>query len=376
MLFRSVREAMLPFLGEVWGNPSSVHHVGRRARAVLDEARDRAAMVLGCKPSEVIFTSGGTESSNLAIFGAARLLGAKGHHIVTSAIEHHAVLHPCEYLAKKEGFEVTYLPVDREGLVSPDHLEMAIRKDTILVSIMAANNEIGTVQPVAAFGAICRKHGVLFHSDAVQWFGKEPFGNVDQFNADLVSVCAHKFHGPKGAGLLFTRSPLRPDPILFGGAHENERRAGTENLAAIIGLVEALEHFVQPPVFKHNALWPLTEQIRAMLSRLEGVQLVGSRKNRLANTVSFVVRDADSISLLAGLDLAGICASSGSACSSGSLKPSHVISALGYKRDLANALVRFSLGRESTLAEVEYLTEVLPKVISRAQTTQQHSAAL
>ena len=367
----AVREAMVPFLGEVWGNPSSVHHVGRRARALLDDARDRAAKVFGCKPSEVIFTSGGTESSNLAIFGAARLLSAKGRHIVTSAIEHHAVLHPCEYLAKKEGFEVTYLPVNRERLVSPDDLEKAVRKDTVLVSIMAANNEIGTIQPVAELGAICRKHGVLFHSDAVQWFGKEPFAKVDQFNADLVSVCAHKFHGPKGAGLLFARSPLHPDPILFGGAHENERRAGTENLAAIMGLAEALERFIQPPVFERRFLRPLTESLGAALSGLKGVQLVGSRNNHLANTVSFVVRGADSTSLLAGLDLEGICASSGSACSSGSLEPSHVISALGYERNLANALVRFSLGRESTPAEVEYAAKVLQKVISRAQTAEQ-----
>ncbi len=372
----AVREAMLPFLGEVWGNPSSVHHVGRRARALLDDARDRAAKVLGCKPSEVIFTSGGTESSNLAILGTARFLSAKGRHIVTSAIEHHAVLHPCEYLAKKQAFEVTYLPVNREGLVSPDDLEKELRKDTVLVSIMAANNEIGTIQPVAELGAICRKHGVLFHSDAVQWFGKEPFVKVDQFNADLVSVCAHKFHGPKGAGLLFARSPLHPDPILFGGAHENERRAGTENLAAIMGLVEALERFVQPPVFERSFLRPLTESLSAALSGLKGVQLVGSRNHRLANTLSFVVRGADSTSLLAGLDLEGICASSGSACSSGSLEPSHVVSALGYERDLANALVRFSLGRESTFPEVEYAANVLPKVISRAQTAEQRLGTL
>ena len=295
---------------------------------------------------------------------------------MTSAIEHHAVLYPCEYLEKKEGFEVTYLPVNREGLVSPHDLEKAVRKDTVLVSIMAANNEIGTIQPVAELGAICRKHGPLFHSDAVQWFGKEPFVKVDQFNANLVSVCAHKFHGPKGAGLLFARSPLRPDPILFGGAHENERRAGTENLAAIMGLVEALERFVQPPVFERSFLKPLTETLTAVLSGLKGVQLVGSLDNRLANTVSFVVRGADSISLLAGLDIEGICASSGSACSSGSLEPSHVISALGYERNLANALVRFSLGRESTPAEVEYAAKVLPRVISRAQTTEQRLGSL
>ena len=220
-----IREAMLPFLGEVWGNPSSVHHVGRQARAQLDDARERAARVLGAKASEIVFTAGGTESANLAILGAARLLKPKGRHIITSTIEHHAVLRCCELLSQREGFDVTYLPVDREGLISPDSLAGAIRLDTIMVSIMAANNEIGTIQPVAELGAICRQRGVIFHTDAVQWFGKEPFESVKQFNADLVSICGHKIHGPKGAVALFVKSPLHPAPILLGGRQENERRA-------------------------------------------------------------------------------------------------------------------------------------------------------
>ena len=249
-----VREAMLPYLGEVWGNPSSVHHVGRQARAVLDEAHERAARVLRCKPSEVVFTSGGTESANTAILGTARRLKAKGRHLITSSIEHPAVLQCCEYLAQQEGFEVNYLPANQEGLVSPAALAAAIRPDTVLVSVMAANNEIGTVQPVAELGAICRERGVLFHTDAVQWFGKEPLEDVHQFNADLVSICGHKIHGPKGAGALFIRSPLQPSPLLMGGSHENERRAGTENLAAIIGLVEAMERFIHSPVFAREAL--------------------------------------------------------------------------------------------------------------------------
>ena len=209
----AVRDAMLPFLGEIWGNPSSVHHVGRQARALLDDARDRAAKFLGAKPSEIIFTSGGTESNNLAIFGTARLLKPKGRHLITSTIEHHAVLHCFDYLEKKEGFEVTRLPVDSDGRVSPDDLKKAIRPDTILVSVMAANNEIGTIQPVAELGAICRERGIVFHTDAVQWFGKEPFENIGQFNADLVSVCAHKFHGPKGrrTALRQISAPSRPD---------------------------------------------------------------------------------------------------------------------------------------------------------------------
>src|SRR5438876_5617518 len=296
-----VRETMLPYLGEIWGNPSSVHHVGRQARATLDDARDRAAAFLGCKPSEIVFTSGGTESVNLAIFGVARLLKARGRHLITCAVEHHAVLHCCEYLARKEGFELTVLPVDREGVVWPDSLEKALRPDTILVSIMAANNEIGTIQPIAELGALCRNSGVLFHTDAVQWFGKEPFDNVHQFNADLVSICAHKFHGPKGAGALFVRSPLLPDPILFGGGHENERRAGTENLAASMGLVEALERFVREPVFVEQKLIPLTDRLISLVDRLGGVQFVGAREQRLANTVSFLVSGTDSIALLAGL---------------------------------------------------------------------------
>src|SRR3989441_6299216 len=310
----AVREAMLPYLGEIWGNPSSVHHVGRQARAILDDARDRAASFLGCKPSEIVFTSGGTESVNLALFGVARLLKAKGRHLITCAVEHHAVLHSCEYLARKEGFELTVLPVDREGVVGPDSLQKALRPDTILVSIMAANNEIGTIQPVAELGAICRNSGVLFHTDAVQWFGKEPFDNVHQFNADLVSICAHKLHGPKGAGALFVKSPLLPDPMLFGGGHENERRAGTENLAAILGFVEALERFVKEPVFAREKLGPLTNRLIDLIDELEGVQFVGAREQRLVNTLSFVVRGSDSIAMLAGLDIEGICASSGSAC--------------------------------------------------------------
>ena len=363
----AVRDVMLPYLSEVWGNPSSVHHIGQRARAALDDARDRAARLLKCQPSEVIFTSGGTESNNLAIFGAARLRKPKGRHLITSAIEHHAVLHCFDYLAAKEGFEVAHLPVNREGQVSPDDLANAIRPDTTLVSIQAANNEIGTIQPVAELGALCRQRGVLFHTDAVQWFGKEPFADIHQFNADLVSVCAHKFYGPKGAGLLFIRSPLLPDPILFGGGHENERRAGTENLAVIVGLVEALERFVPTPVFSRTQLSPLVDRLRAKIESLPDALLVGAGVQRLANTISFLVDGADSITLLAGLDLEGICASSGSACSAGSLKPSHVISALGLAPRLANSLVRFSLGRQNTQSEVDHVSEVLPTVIHRAK---------
>jgi cysteine desulfurase len=362
----AVREALLPFLGEVWGNPSSIHHIGRKARALLDDARDRAAKFLGAKPSEIIFTSGGTESNNLAILGTARLLKPKGKHLITSAVEHHAVLHSLDFLEKKEGFEVTRLPVDSQGRVSPDDLKRAIRKDTVLVSVMTANNEIGTIQPVSELGTICRERGVVFHTDAVQWFGKEPFESIHQFNADLVSICAHKFHGPKGAGLLWIKPPLHPNPVMLGGSHENERRAGTENLAAVVGLVSALEKFVRPPVFDKNKLKAFVNKLVPAIEKIDGCELVSPREHCLANTVSFTVQDADSIALLANLDVEGICASSGSACSAGSLEPSHVIVAIG-KQSAANSLVRFSLGRENTMEDVDFVCGVLPEIVKRAQ---------
>lgn len=368
-----VRAAMLPFLSENWGNPSSVHHVGRKARALLDEARDRTAKFLGAKPSEIIFTSGGTEANNLAIFGSARLLKAKGKHLITSTIEHDAVLQCFDYLEKNDGFSVTRLPVDVNGLVSVADFQKNIRPDTIFASVMAANNEIGTLQPVAEIGALCRERGIIFHTDAVQWFGKEPLQNIGQFQADLVSVCAHKFHGPKGAGLLYIKSPLHPDPILFGGGHENERRAGTENLPAIIGLVTALENLTRPPVFDRAKLKPLVDKLVDCVEKIPGCVLVSpnrlagtSAPTCLANTVAFTVRGSDGIALMAGLDVEGICASSGSACSAGSLEPSHVIVALG-KPEVANSLVRFSLGRGSTMDEVDFVCSVLPEVIRRAQ---------
>ena len=361
-----VSEAMLPFLGEIWGNPSSVHHVGRKARALLDDARDRSASFLGAKPSEIIFTGGGTEANNLAIFGTARALKARGRHLITSAVEHHAVLQCFDYLEKHEGFSVSRLPVNSEGRVSVADLQSSIRPDTILVSVMAANNEIGTLQPVADLGKACRERKIIFHTDAMQWFGKEPFENLFQFNADLVSLCPHKFHGPKGAGLLFIKSPLHPDPIVFGGGHENERRAGTENLAAIIGLVAALEKFVKPPVFNAVALKPHINRLISCISDISGCEIVSPLQGSLSNTVAFTVKGSDGIALMAGLDMEGICASSGSACSAGSLEPSHVILATGRKHS-ANSLVRFSLGRDSTENEVDFVCSILPEVVRRAQ---------
>ena len=364
-----VHEAMLPFMGEIFGNPSSIHQLGRRARSLLDDARDRVANVWKAKPSEVVFTSGGTESNNLAIFGTARLLRDQGRHLITSSIEHHAVLHAFRYLEKYEGFQVTYLPVNRDGVVELASVSAALRPDTILVSIMAANNETGSLQPAAEIGALCRARGIIFHTDAVQWFGKMPFASIHQFNADLVSVCSHKFHGPKGAGALFIKSPLLPHPIMVGGGQENERRAGTENLPAIIGFTRALELFVVDPVFASPQLSPLAARLTALADSLPGVAVQGSRSARLPNTVAVSIEGTDSIVLLAGLDLEGVCASSGSACSAGSLEPSHVLSAMGVGTALASSLVRFSLGRENTAEEISLVEQVLPRIIARIRAT-------
>ncbi len=363
-----VRQTMEPFSDQLWGNPSSVHSIGRRARAALDEFRYRLAGVWRCKPSEVIFTSGGTESNNLAVLGAARLGKSQGrHHLVVSPVEHHAVLHAFKYLESQEGFTLTLLPVDHHGRVSTETVAAALRPDTALVSVMTANNETGTIQPVAEIGRLCRQQGVTFHTDAVQSFGKLPFESIHQFEADLVSVCAHKFHGPKGAGALFIRSPLLPHPTQHGGAQENERRGGTENLAAVAGLVTAFECFVPQPVFPADPLREWTERLARAVTSLPGVERHGCPENRLSNTLAFSVEGTDSISLLANLDLEGVCASSGSACTAGSVEPSHVLRAMGVPESRAKALVRFSLGRESTENEVTQVERLLPSLIARCR---------
>ena len=372
----SVLEAMLPHLQEHYGNPSSIHQLGRQARSFLDEYRYRMADWWQCKPSEVVFTGGGTESNNLAVFGTARLRKPKGRHLICSAIEHHAVLHAYQHLEEKEGFEVSYCPVEPTGRVDPDHLRSLIRPETQLVSVMAANNETGTLQPVAEIGRLCRDHGVLFHTDAVQWFGKEPVEHIHQFEADLVTVCGHKCHGPKGAGALFIRSPLLPEKILFGGAHENERRAGTENVAGIAGLVQALEMHARTPVFRASPIEQAALTCRRILESLEGVTLLSPESGSLVNTLTFTVENADSIGLLAALDLEGICASSGSACSVGSLEPSHVALAMGASREEANAMVRFSFGRENDLEQVAFMAERLPDILSRCQHTHKSANSL
>jgi cysteine desulfurase len=334
----------------------------------LDEFRYRLAGAWKCRPSEVIFTSGGTESNNLAVLGTARLRGAQGYrHLVVSPVEHHAVLHALKHLEAHEGFTLTLVPVNHHGRVSAEAVAEALRPDTALVSIMAANNETGTLQPVAEIGRLCRERGVLFHTDAVQAFGKLPFERIDQFEADLVSVCAHKFHGPKGAGALFIRSPLLPHPTQHGGAQENERRGGTENLTAVAGLVSAFETLVLQPVFPTDSLRAWTERLAQTVTSLPGVERHGCPENRLPNTLAFSVEGTDSISLLANLDLEGVYASSGSACTAGSVEPSHVLRAMGVPESRAKALVRFSLGRESTEEEVARVESLLPTLIDRCR---------
>ncbi len=360
-----VRSAMLPLLEEVYGNPSSTHAVGRRARAFLDESREKISAVFRCKPSELVFTSGGTESNTLALCGVARKLRNRGRHLITSAVEHHSVLTTLQALARNEGFILTILPVDRSGRLDPALLRDALRNDTVLVSVMTANNETGAVQPVAELGALCRNRGIPFHTDAAQAFGKLPFSSIDDFQADLVTFCAHKLHGPKGIGLLYIRSPLHLDPLLRGGSHESERRAGTENLAGIVGLAAAATSFIVTPVFCPLFLGSLTQQLRAGLDRVEGVTLLGDWRMRLPNTVAITVKGADSTALVAGLDLEGVCVSSGSACSSGSLEPSHVLMGMGFSREEASSLVRFSLGRENSPAEVEEVAEHFAAVVRR-----------
>jgi len=362
-----VRADVVEALDGSWANPSSVHRLGRQARALLDDARDKVAELWRCRPSEVVFTSGGTEANNLAVLGAARARCFRGRHLLCSPIEHPAVRECHEFLARREGFELEYLPVDRRGRIDPHAVRDLLRKETVLVSVMSANNEVGTLQPVAEIGRMCREQGVLFHTDAVQWFGKLPVDGVGCFEADLVTCCAHKIHGPKGAGALYVRSPLQLVPVQLGGSHEHDRRAGTENLPAVAGLVSALRRFSQPPVFPDALLRRLRDRLAGALRGVPGVEVVAEGTERLCNTVAVTVEGADSIGLLAALDLEGVCASSGSACSSGSLEPSRVLTAMGYPAAQAASLVRFSLGRETTEAEIEVVCGLVPGVVGRVR---------
>lgn len=360
------REAMDRTTEVGWANPSSIHKAGRAARAILDDSRYRLAAACRCKPSELVFTSGGTEANNAAIFGAARTL-PPGSRLAVSGVEHHAVLHAFEHLARREGFELARLPVDSAGRAPLEAVERELKRGARLVSVMAANNETGALQPVAEIGRLCRSHGAVFHTDAVQVFGKLPFDGVAGFEADLVTLCAHKFHGPKGAGALYVRSPLKFEATQVGGAQENERRAGTENLPAIAGLVAAFERCVLTPAFPAGPLAGWTQRLAAAAGGLPGVTVRSPERDRLPNTLAITVAGTDSIALLANFDLEGVAASSGSACSAGALEPSHVLAAMGVPPAEANALIRFSLGRGTTEAEVARVIELLPGVVRRAR---------
>lgn len=360
-----VLDAMLPYLHEHFGNASSVHVFGREARAAVDDARVRIAKLLGAQEGEIVFGGGGTEADNTAIFGVARAQRQKGRHIVSSRIEHHAVLHACQYLEKTGACEVTYLPVSRECLVDPDDLRKAIRSDTVLVSIMSANNETGTMQPVKELAAICRERGVTFHSDAVQSFGKQPV-NVNDWGVDLLSIAAHKFYGPKGVGALYIRRGTKIDPLLFGGSHENERRAGTENVAAIVGQATAAELAVAKMDEEQRRLFGLTEKLGdGIATRIRGAHRNGHAKQRIGNTINFSFDGCEEEGLLLGLDLEGVAVSSGSACAVGSLEPSHVLKAMGLPHELTRAAVRFSFGKSNTTADVSDILEALGRVVER-----------
>lgn len=360
-----VLEAMMPYLTQNYGNPSSVHAFGREAKAGLDKARLQAANALGASPEEILFTGCGTESDNMAILGVARLYGEKkGKHIITTNIEHHAVLHTCEHL-EKQGFEVCYLPVDEHGSVTAVQVAEAIRPDTILVTVMFANNEMGTIEPIAEIGRVCREKGVLFHTDAVQAVGHLSI-DVKAMQIDMLSLSAHKFHGPKGVGALYVRKGLRLPSFILGGAQESNRRAGTENVAGIVGLGAAIEIAVNEMEENVARITYLRDKlIQGIFDRIPDVKLNGHPTERLPNNVNFSIRYIEGESILLGLDLNGIAASSGSACTSGSLDPSHVMLSLGLSHEVAHGSLRLTLGDDTTEAEIDYVLEVLPKVVER-----------
>jgi len=356
--------AMIPYFTEHFGNPSSVYGIARDSKKAIDAARVQAARALGADPEEIYFTSGGSESDNWAIKGIAFANRKRGNHIITTQIEHHAVLHACQFL-EKEGFEVTYLPVDQYGLVNPRDLETAITDTTILVSIMYANNEIGTIEPVAELGAIARRHKVYFHTDAVQAIGNIPL-DVKASNIDLLSLSAHKFYGPKGVGALYIRKGVRIDNLIHGGGQERKRRAGTENIAGIVGLGKAIE-MATADIPGHNAkIRAMRDRlIRGVLEKIPNARLNGHPDKRLCGNVNISFEFIEGESMLLWLDDAGICASTGSACTSGSLEPSHVLLATGLPVEISHGSLRLTLGDANTEADVDVVIEVLPKIVTK-----------
>ncbi|MCT8336814.1 cysteine desulfurase NifS [Methanoculleus sp. Afa-1] len=356
--------AMVPYLSEYFGNPSSLYRFSREPREGIEAARRQVAVAIGATPQEIFFTAGGTEADNWAIKGVALANRARGNHIVTSAIEHHAVLHTCEWL-EKQGFSVTYLPVDGFGRVDPGDVEAAITDATILVSVMTANNEIGTVQPVAEIGRVAHDHGVLFHTDAVQAIGAVPI-DVDVMNVDLLSLSGHKFYGPKGTGALYIRRGTRIETLIHGGGQEQRRRAGTENVPGIVGLGRAIELATADIAGHNRRIAAMRDRlVRGVLDAIPDARLNGHPTERLANNANFSFRYVEGESILLLLDGRGIAASTGSACSSGSLDPSHVLLAIGLSHEEAHGSLRLTLGDANTEDDVDYILEVLPEVIGR-----------
>lgn len=359
-----VVEAMLPYFGELYGNPSSVYEFSALSKKALDESRATIASALGCDGSEIYFTSGGTEADNWALIATAEAYEQKGKHIITSKIEHHAVLHTCEYLEKR-GFEVTYIDVDENGIVKLDQLEKAIRPTTTLISIMFANNEIGTIQPIKEIGEIAKKHNVLFHTDAVQAFGQLEI-NVKDLGIDMLSASAHKLNGPKGIGFLYIRKGVKIRSFIHGGAQERGRRAGTENVPYAVGFAKAVEIAVKTMKERTEKELKLRDYlIKRILSEIPYTRLNGHRTKRLPNNANFSFQFIEGESLLIMLDMKNICASSGSACTSGSLDPSHVLLAIGLPHEIAHGSLRLTLSHENTFEELDYTVEVIKETVEK-----------
>lgn len=354
---------MMVAMTEQFGNPSSVHSFGRAAKKALEEAREQVAQLIGAEPREIVFTSGGTEADNLAIIGTAMANQKKGKHIITSSIEHHALLDSCKWL-EKNGFEVTYLPVTDKGLVRVEDLVAALRDDTILISIMHVNNEVGTIQPIEEIGKIARERGIIFHTDAVQSVGKIPV-DVNELQVDLLSLSAHKIYGPKGVGALYIRKGTRVEPRNFGGGQERKRRPGTENLPGIVGFGKAAE-LARINLPEEQKLILLRDKlIDGLLERIPDIQLNGDREKRIPTNVNVSIRFLEGEALLLSMDLKGIAASSGSACTSGSLDPSHVLLAMGICHEIAHGSLRMTLGRDNTEEDIDYVLEELPPIVER-----------
>lgn len=359
-----VLEAMNPYFDEFYANPSSLHQKGREARLAIEKAREQVAGLLGADPKEIIFTSGGTESDNLATFGSAYGNHSKGNHIITSQIEHHAVLNSCHHL-EKQGFEVTYLPVDSTGVVVVKELEKSIKKETILATIMHSNNEVGTIQPLDEIAEICASKRVLLHTDAVQSVGKIRF-NLQKSKINLLSLTAHKFYGPKGVGVLYIRKGTKINPLQVGGHHEFRRRAGTENTPGIIGLAKAMELVYKEMDATNKRMAELRDRLEGGLSsKIDEINVNGHLRSRLPHILNIVFKYVEGESILLNLDNFGICVSSGSACSSESMEPSHVLSAMGVPAEMAHGSIRFSLGRETTREEIDLTIATMSDVIKR-----------